>query len=834
MSDSNPNQGKKPVVRVQRRRPAGSTGSESRERAEAPQREGREDQQVSTPTPRSSSYQQPSSGSSQTGLPTSISLPSLSGKSIWLLLGVLVVGCICVGAYMLFFRGGGDGGDNLPVIVEQPTLIQEIATEAPTSKPAATRKPFIAPTRSSDQDQNWLVMLYEDADDKILEQDIYVDLNEAERVGSSDNVKIVAQIDRYSGGYTGDGNWTSTKRYYVTKDDDLQAVNSELVADLGEQNMADGNTLTDFVAWAVEAFPSDKYVLILSDHGMGWPGGLSDPSPSVSGDSSTPLSSRLGNQMYLMNLDATLQSIRDQVGLDKFELIGLDACLMSQLEVLTAMAPHARYAVASEETEPALGWAYSSFLQSLEQDPGMSGAELGKLIVDSYIQDDQRIVDDQARAEMLGRGSPMGGLFGFGAPSANQIASEIGKNVTLAVIDLSAITPLVDRLNELAFILQEASQQDVAKARTYAQGFTSIFGDEVPRSYIDLGNFVKLLKETGLSAEVEQAADNLLAALEQAVITGKYGPGKPGATGMSIYFPNSQLFESPVAGPESYTGIASRFAGSSVWDDFLVFHYTGRAFEAAERRAVVPESSTPVSAPGLGKITLSPITLSDTVAAPGQPVLLSTDISGTNIGYIYLFVGYLDQQSNSIFVADMDYLDSSDTRQVDGVYYPVWPAEDFTLEFEWEPLMFAISDGTDSVTALLKPQDYGASPEEATYTVDGIYNYASGESRNARLYFRNGQLRQVFGFTGDGATGAPREIYPSTGDTFTIIENWMDMDAQGNVVKQSTEEGGTLTFSDQMFTYKELDAAIGEYIVGFIAEDLDGNGYQVYTSVTVE
>ena len=40
-------------------------------------------------------------------------------------------------------------------------------------------------------------MLYQDADDKILEQDIYVDLNEAERVGSSDRVNIVAQMDRF-------------------------------------------------------------------------------------------------------------------------------------------------------------------------------------------------------------------------------------------------------------------------------------------------------------------------------------------------------------------------------------------------------------------------------------------------------------------------------------------------------------------------------------------------------------------------------------------------------------------------------------------------------------
>ena len=77
-------------------------------------------------------------------------------------------------------------------------------------------------------------------------------------------------------------------------------------------------------------------------------------------------------------------------------MIGLDACLMGQLEVFTALEPYARYAVASEETEPSLGWAYTDFLKGLNQNPDMNGAQLGRLIVESYIEDDQRIVDRSA------------------------------------------------------------------------------------------------------------------------------------------------------------------------------------------------------------------------------------------------------------------------------------------------------------------------------------------------------------------------------------------------------------------------------------------------------
>lgn len=837
-SSGSSGQGQDNTVRVRRRRRSEPAGPEGRERAEAPRRRRTDSQGPAIPPP---------SGTGGTGGGTTPSarpplpsgLPFGGGRSPVLLIGLLVVICVCATAAMLLFDGGGS--DDTVYNPPPPTsaVVDSSIPDLPTTLPQAPTtapEPFVPPAASS-SGESWLIMLYQDADDKMLEQDIYVDLNEAERVGSSDRVHIVAQVDRYKAGYQGDGNWSDTKRFYVTQDDDLQRVHSQQVEALGEVNMSDGTTLVDFVTWAVETFPADKYALIMSDHGMGWPGGWSDPDPRSSGDRSIPLSSALGDQLYLMELDEALGTIRAQAGLEQFDLIGLDACLMGHLEVLSALAPHARYAVASQETEPALGWAYTGFLQGLQQNPDMDGAELSRLIVDSYIQDDQRIVDDEARAELLGRGSSMGGLFGgFGAVSAQQLARQMEESVTLTAVDLAAVPELSDRVNDLAFALQSAKQQAVARARTYAQSFTSVFGRNVPPSYIDLGNFAQLLQRESGDRNVVQAADGVLAALNQAVIAEKHGPKKPGATGVSIYFPNSQLYGSPVTGAQSYTAIASRFADESLWDDFLAYHYTGRSFEAATGAIAVPERGTAISAPGTGQIDVSPITLSSDVAAPGQPVLLSTDIQGQNIGYILLFVGFYDQASNSIFVADTDYLESDGTREIDGVYYPVWDeGSQFTMEFEWEPIVYAIDDGVDSVVAMFTPQSYGVSPEKAVYTVDGTYRYADGgESRYARLYFGDGMLRQVFGFTGEGGTGAPHEIFPQAGDTFTVLEKWLDLDQSGKVAQVASQQGGTLTFGEQMFAWKELDAAPGRYIVGFVVQDLDGNSYEEYTQVTVE
>lgn len=85
----------------------------------------------------------------------------------------------------------------------------------------------------------------------------------------------------------------------------------------------------------------------------------------------------------------------------------------------------------------------------------------------------------------------------------------------------------------------------------------------------------------------------------------------------------------------------------------------------------------------------------------------------------------------------------------------------FTIEFECEPLVFAISNGEDMLEALFTPRRYGEEAEDAVYSGEGVNVYGDGaESRYARPYFRDGILREVFGFTNDDGTGAPREIIP--------------------------------------------------------------------------
>ena len=721
---------------------------------------------------------------------------------------------------------GQDPGQSMPAYTEPTQPIQPRATSTPW--PTAI-------DAGENSGQKWLVMMYQDADDQALERDIMMDLNEMEMIGSTDQVMIVSQVDRFRGGYSGDGNWDSTRRYLVTYDDDLNNLGSELIMDLGEKNMGDANTLSDFLTWAIQSFPADKHVLIMSDHGMGWPGGWSDPSPSQRDRSTNaPLVSAMKDDIiYLSELEDALATTIQTTGIDKFDLIGLDACLMSQMEVYTALAPYARYAVASEETEPGLGWAYTAFLSLMVYNPDVTTEEVAANIVDSYISQDQRVVDDQARAEFLAQNSSGGGWF-VNRMSAAQLASQLEQNITLTAVNLDDLPLLLNAVNQFSYHMQSLDQRAIAQARSYAQSYTSIFGSNVPPSFIDLGHFVALTAKYAGDSATRDQANNILSALSRMVVAEKHGPSKPGSTGIAIYFPNSQLYSTSSTGMASYSVIAESFSRASLWDDFLGYHYAGRKFSANAVEAVTVSRASQI--PGLGAISVSPITASANRVSPGDVITLSTTITGENIGYIYLFTGLVDAASNSIFVADTDYVESPSTGTESGVYYPIWPdAETFRLNFEFEPMVFTITDGTNSGIALLNPVSYGASSEQAVYAVEGTYTFSeTGETRTAQLLFKDEYLFQVMGFVGSTTAGAASEITPNPGDTFTISYKWLDLDANGAVSKISKSDGDTLTFGSHPFQWKQEWLPSGEYLIGFLVADLDGNVTPVYTTVTVD
>jgi hypothetical protein len=330
---------------------------------------------------------------------------------------------------------------------------------------------------------------------------------------------------------------------------------------------------------------------------------------------------------------------------------------------------------------------------------------------------------------------------------------------------------------------------------------------------------------------VAAAAEELIAALGAVVVAERSGEERPGATGLSLYFPDSGLYESELAGADAYTTVARRFAEDTRWDDFLALHYYGTALGAA------PEAGAEAAGPGAGEIGVGELRLSADEINIADTTTVATEVVGEQIGFIYTFTGYYDPEEDSILVADMDFIDAGESREVGGVFFPDWgDAGEVEVEFEWAPVVYGIADSTGGVEfALLAPEDYGATDEAATYTVEGQYSFAGGGTRYARLYFKDGELVKVVGFKGTGGAGAPRVITPKPGDSFTILHQviLLHSDDADAPVEYVSEEGATLSFGTEPWTVEEVTAPAGDYVIGVQAEDLDGNLYEAYTTVTV-
>ena len=69
----------------------------------------------------------------------------------------------------------------------------------------------------------------------------------------------------------------------------------------------------------------------------------------------------------------------------KIAVVGMDACLMSMVEVAYQIRGTATVMVGSEEVEPGEGWPYDTILATLAAKPTTTPAELGTTIVARYL-----------------------------------------------------------------------------------------------------------------------------------------------------------------------------------------------------------------------------------------------------------------------------------------------------------------------------------------------------------------------------------------------------------------------------------------------------------------
>jgi len=230
----------------------------------------------------------------------------------------------------------------------------------------------------------WTFMVYLDGDNNLEGAGIN-DFLEMASVGSTDTVNIVVQFDRISGEDNSYGDWTTTKRFYVTSG--MTPFPENALEDLGELNHGDPQTLIDFVSWAKENYPAENYALILWNHGGGWRLAIENLWKKKDEKKTETIFKEVcvddtdgSDSLYMDEVQSALSS---SGGVD---LIGFDACLMGMVEVAYEIRNNGEAMVGSEELEPGDGWPYDKILQDLTLNPAWSPSELGTAIVDRYYE----------------------------------------------------------------------------------------------------------------------------------------------------------------------------------------------------------------------------------------------------------------------------------------------------------------------------------------------------------------------------------------------------------------------------------------------------------------
>jgi len=213
----------------------------------------------------------------------------------------------------------------------------------------------------------WTVMVYMSGDNN-LEPYIVSDIEtELASTGSTADVQIVALADRSPRYDTSRGDWQTTKLYHVTPG--MIADSASAVADWGERDMGDPQTLIDFVTWTKTNYPADHYAFYFWGHGSNWRPGI------------TMRDDTNNDSLDMEEVKAALPSI------GFIDMVGFDGCNMASIEVDLLWHGHATALSHSQEFVGGEGIQYDLVLPQLAANPVMTADQLAVVTTQSATKD---------------------------------------------------------------------------------------------------------------------------------------------------------------------------------------------------------------------------------------------------------------------------------------------------------------------------------------------------------------------------------------------------------------------------------------------------------------
>jgi Clostripain family len=352
---------------------------------------------------------------------------------------------------------------------------------------------------------NWLIMVYMSADG-LLANFAVESLKQLKRAAGN-GVVVVAQVDK-------DGD-IPARKYVFDKSGSLADSKAQIL-DLPTGGTPDPKNLTEFINHAVGTYGQDKRrALFLWGHG---PELLfdEDPSPKAGGSARKPI------RKYLTpsELKTALKDTNLVNAEHKLDIIGLDACSMSMVEVASELGDYVKFMVASQEDVPDPSFPYADILPALTKitRPEDAAEKIPELYLNAY-------------RDYIASGST--GVRG----------------ITLSAVDLGKTGLVIEALRKLSDALLKLSADPVAsgkilEARRKAQAF--VFG-----LFVDIVDLCVKLEASKIdSVELTSACAQTRKAIAATVIeneayrnqanegvTGGLNVERRYAAGLSIYFP---------------------------------------------------------------------------------------------------------------------------------------------------------------------------------------------------------------------------------------------------------------------------------------------------------
>jgi len=626
---------------------------------------------------------------------------------------------------------------------------------------------------------DWTLLIYYGADTN-LEAGIINDFVEFEAAGGSNaQVRIVALMDRSPEYSTASGDWRTARLFEISGN--REAVPSQLtitsreLAEFERIDSGDGLTLAQFLAWGVRAYPARRYAVAFGSHGAGWRGVITDYSEAErEGDSESILT--------LPELRSAFALAAQAAGIDKFDLIVNDACLMSSVEYHTVLADHFRYSLASPEIviNPALDMTLLA--NALRGDTSFDLARLGRQLVDQYID-----VDTRRR------------------PSSDIIY------LTSALTDLSKYQALEESVQRFAEFVSEnigALATTLGQARRNTYTYSAYLGaDEL----VDLGSFMGQIILNSSDPDLTLAAQEVLAALRNVLVYGSAGDfSRPRIQSyQNIYFPSRS---------EVFTTRYFEEAPLGTWGRML------RSFYNAVTPSVWSQDPNAVAfhAPGAPDIRIYR-TFPTGEVTPFTAFLIRTEIIGRNIAFGDFIVDQLQADGSSIrrnvqrILRDV-FEDGRLDRQ------NTWTSGVDLTDIFWNITLPQVAIGDRANFELFKVS-------EDVAALEGRYREPRSDKWNeVTLVFSAGVTGGVFQRAINRSTdsGALGDIVIPPGSTFQTYNSTVTPDG-----RTTRTEGNTYTWPETPPAWQWSAAPSGAYNIGFLITTFGGTTSFASVPVTV-